>query len=120
MPNIKNAECSKRNVSRINFHSAQKQKLNRIFASKGIVQNDLSNYFVLFVFQAGESVVPGLGAVNEKIERIFDFKSGQVAHTKGIHILDTPFLIDFIENGIKKTVLISCDTVLLSLAHCLF
>ena len=49
-------------------------------------------------------MVPDLGSLDDQITRVFDFKSGQVAFTKGVHMLDEPFLINFVGNGEQKKV----------------
>ena len=49
-------------------------------------------------------MIPDLGPLDDDIEKVFDFKSGQFAFTKGVHILDEPFLIDYTKDGEKKEV----------------
>ena len=51
------------------------------------------------LFQNGRSVSPDLGPVQEEIKKVFEFKSGQQPNTKGIHILDKPFILDCKQNG---------------------
>ena len=66
---------------------------------------------VHYVLQSGLSakrLEPNLGSLDDEIKKVFDFKSGQFAYTKGMHILDEPFIIDFFENGEKKEV---CKTI---------
>jgi len=65
-----------------------------------------TDYSLLFNFQLSKNAVPNLGSLDDEIKKVFDFKGGQFAFTKGVHILDEPFLIDFIEDQERKEVLL--------------